>query len=110
MALRLPGCAPTWACPTKKLSIEEQQPPNPIKEVFIDESVEEEENEQKNPKEKKKGRKRKSRAQRKKKKECGRRKNGPGKLQLSVCYNTQQGSLFVTIRRCVGLLGMEWNR
>jgi len=33
-----------------KPTTEEQQPPNPIKEVFIDESVEEEENEQKNPK------------------------------------------------------------
>uniref|UniRef100_A0A1I8B0H1 Rabphilin-1 n=2 Tax=Meloidogyne hapla TaxID=6305 RepID=A0A1I8B0H1_MELHA len=30
-----------------------------------------------------------------------------GKLLLSVCYNIQQGSLFVTIKRCVELLGMD---
>lgn len=30
-----------------------------------------------------------------------------GKLLLSVCYNIQQGSLFVTIKRCAELLGMD---
>uniref|UniRef100_A0A914KTB5 C2 domain-containing protein n=1 Tax=Meloidogyne incognita TaxID=6306 RepID=A0A914KTB5_MELIC len=95
---------------TLKPTQEQQPPPNPIKEVFIDESVEEEEeNEQEKPKEKKKGKKRKSRPKRmqEKREKKAEKEGGHGKLQLSVCYNTQQGSLFVTIRRCVGLLGMD---